>query len=49
MLKQDLKLQIMNYTDHYVKEKAEKVIWLMKYDLSGKLMTEFAVNAKTCS
>ena len=38
MLKQDLILQIINETDNYVK----KLAGLLKYELGGKIMTEFA-------
>ena len=38
MLKQDLILQIINETDNYVK----KLVGLLKYELGGKIMTEFA-------
>ena len=38
MLKQDLTLQIMNYTEHCQKEKIRKVNELMKYELCGNIM-----------
>ena len=37
MLKQDLMLQIINWTDHYLKEKMKKVTGLMKDELGGKV------------
>ena len=33
MLKKDLIIQIMNHTDHYLKEKKKKTIGLMKDEL----------------
>ena len=41
ILKQDLTLQILNQTDHYLKETIQKVIGLMKDELSGQIMKEF--------
>ena len=38
MLKQHLILQIINETDNYLK----KLVGLLKYELGGKIMTEFA-------
>ena len=38
MLKQGLILQIMNQTDHCLKEKKKKVIGLMTDELGGKIM-----------
>ena len=50
MLKQDLVLQIMNWTDHYLKEKIKKVIELMKDELGGIIMTVFvALTTRICS
>ena len=41
-LEQDLILQFMNQTDHYLKEKIKEVIRLMKDEVGEKIMTEFA-------
>ena len=50
MLKQSLTLQIMNWTDHYQKERTRKVIGVMKDELAGKSMIEFlGLRAKTHS
>ena len=38
MLKQDLALQILKQTEYYLKE---KIIVLMKDELSGQIMNEF--------
>ena len=47
MLKQDLIFQIINWTDHYLKEKLEKVSGLIKDELCEKIMTELsALRAK---
>ena len=43
MFKQNFKFQIMNQTDNYLKEKTQKIIEVMKNELGGKIMTEFAV------
>ena len=42
MLKQCLIIQILNQTDHSLKEKIKKVIELLQYKLSGKIMKELA-------
>ena len=43
MFKQNFKFQIMNQTDNYLKKKTQKIIEVMKNELGGKIMTEFAV------
>ena len=43
ILKKDLIHQIMKSTDHYLQEKIKKVIELMKDELRGKIMGQFAV------
>ena len=48
MLKQDLTLQILKQTGHYLQEKITKVIALMKDQLGGQIMKEFVgLRAKT--
>ena len=48
--KLDLKLQIMNYIDHYQKEKIKNLIELMKEDLDGRIKTKFVgLRARTYS
>ena len=48
--KLDLKLQIMNYIDHYQKEKIKNLIELMKEDLGGRIKTKFVgLRARTYS
>ena len=42
MLKQDLTLQILNQTNHCLKEKLKKGAGLMKDELGGQIMKEFA-------
>ena len=50
ILHQDLKLKNMNKTDHYLRNKNEKVIGLKRDELGGKTMEEFAaLRAKTYS
>ena len=50
MLKLDLTLQILNQTDHCIKEKIKKVTGLMKDKLVGEIMKEFVgLRAKTYS
>ena len=50
MLKQDLTLQVLNYTKTLPKGKHKNVVGLMKYDLGGQIMKEFAgLRAKTYS
>ena len=50
MLKQDLTLQVLNETDHWVNEKNKQVIGLMKYELGVQIMKEFVgLRAKTYS
>ena len=50
LLKQDLALQILNQTDHSLKEKIKKVIALIKDELRGQIMNELVgLRAKTCS
>ena len=50
MLRLDLILQIMNWIDHFLKEKNKKVIRLMKGKLGGKIMIKFVgLRAKTYS
>ena len=41
LLKKDLIHQIMNAVDHYLQEKIEKVIGLMKDELGVKIMKIF--------
>ena len=41
MLKQDLTLQILNQTNHCLKEKIKKGTALMKDELGGQIMKEF--------
>ena len=43
MLKQDLILQIESQTDHYLKKQNKKNMGLMKRELVGKKMEEFAL------
>ena len=43
MFKQNFKFQIMNQTGNYLKKKTQKIIEVMKNELGGKIMTEFAV------
>ena len=48
--KLDLKLQIMNYIDHYQKEKIKNLIELMKEDLDERIKTKFVgLRARTYS
>ena len=48
--KLDLKLQIMNYIDHYQQEKIKNLIELMKEDLDGRIKTKFVgLRARTYS
>ena len=50
ILKQDLILQIMSQTDHYLKGKNKKVIGLIKDELGEKTMKDFAaLSSKTYS
>ena len=47
---QDLILQIMNQTDHYLKEKIKYKNGSMENDLGGKIMVKFAaLRPKACS
>ena len=38
MLKQDLTLQTINLTDHYLKKETKNVVGLMEDELGGKIM-----------
>ena len=49
MLKQDLTLQILKWTDSCLKEKIKKVFGLMKDELGGQIMKEFGFRAKAHS
>ena len=49
MLKQDLTLQILNQTEHYLRKKIKKY-GLMKHELGGKIMKKVVeLRAKTQS
>ena len=50
MLKEDLTLQTLNYTDHCLEEKIKKVLNLMKDQFDGQIIKEFAgLRTKTYS
>ena len=41
---ENISLDIMNQTDHYLKEKNKKLIRLLKEKLDGKVMADFAAD-----
>ena len=50
MLQQDLTLQILKQTDHYLKEEIKKVVRLMKDELGDQIIKQFVgLRAKTYS
>lgn len=42
ILKRDLILSAMNKPEYYFEKKIKKIIWLVKGELGGNLMSEFA-------